>query len=51
MGRLVKTAQLWRPVKGWDSELGISEWARLRARGQGGRGSELMGPMGGRALS
>lgn len=48
---MVKTAQLWRPVKGWGSELGISEWARLRARGQVEWGSELMGPMGGRAWS
>lgn len=48
---MVKTAQLWRPVKGWGSELGISEWARLRARGEVEWGSELMGPMGGRAWS
>ena len=48
---MVKTAQLWRPVKGWGSELGISEWARVRARGQVGRGSELMGPKGGRTRS
>lgn len=48
---MVKTAQLWRPVKGWGSELGISEWARLRARGEVEWGSEIMGPMGGRAWS